>query len=127
MDVTVFSTASEVLKTACAGIAPASAGCWILPGICRKTIDVVFDTNHGGAHRPHSRLCRHPGDRSLYQARAVTVWVQASEDEMDAAILAGADGIVTDDWTAVLGAIEAYARRAGPHPAHRHRGHRGFP
>lgn len=110
VDVTVFSTASEVLKTACAGV-PGIRGVLDFTGdMPEKTIDVVFDTNRSGARIALIPAFAATRETVRYiQARAVTVWVQASEDEMDAAILAGADGIVTDDWTAVLGAIEAYS------------------
>lgn len=109
VDVTVFSADGAVLHAACGGVSGIRGVQDFTGGMPETLIDVVFETNRNGARV--ALLPASAADRETVrylQARSVTVWAQAESGEMDAVILAGADGIVTADWEAALNAMEAY-------------------
>ncbi|MEQ2456120.1 glycerophosphodiester phosphodiesterase family protein [Flavonifractor hominis] len=109
VDVNVFSTDPAVLEAACGGRAGVRGVLDFTGGMPEELIDVVSDTNRSG-----SRIALIPAGSATreavayIQARAVNVWVAAESSQVNAAILAGADGLVVSDAAAALDAIEAF-------------------
>ena len=109
VDVNVFSADSEVIKAACGGHAGVRGVLDFSENMPEETIDVVFDTNRSNARIAMiSAQDATPETVAYIQARAVNVWVEAQPEELNAAILAGADGLVVDDTQAALNAVEQF-------------------
>lgn len=111
VDVTVFSSQSSVLQTACAG-RPGVRG--VLDCSVRSPADP--EEAAGWAGQAGARVVvlaladARPEAVRAIQARGVAVWVKSGGgEEAYTAILSGADGIVTGDWEGVMDAIESFS------------------
>ena len=111
VDVNVISSSPEVLKAAKVGETAGVRGVLDFTAkMPEKDITVVHETCKANCRI--ALLDKKDADRvtvTYIQDHGVTVWVQCDADEVYDAILSGADGIVVNDSTAALDAIESFS------------------